>query len=106
MLTPNSFLCYLVATPQHIEFSVVKDELMAIPGVMDVHNLRIWSLTTTRLTMSVHLAIEDINKSLDITQKAARTLNTRFDVKDPTIQIELYSREMEDCDHCQDPVTH
>ena len=35
----------------------MKDSLLSISGVKYVHNLRIWSLTTSKITMSVHLAI-------------------------------------------------
>lgn len=48
--------------------------------------------------------LDDILQSQDILQEASKLMYKRFAIQDSTIQIELYAREMDDCDHCQDPV--
>jgi len=100
----DAFRVLMEGTPQHIDFTEIKDALLSIDGVRYAHNLRIWSLTTTKITMSVHLAIDDIIQSQEILQEASKLMHKRFAIQDSTIQIELYAREMDDCDHCQDPV--
>ncbi|XP_067945824.1 proton-coupled zinc antiporter SLC30A2-like [Watersipora subatra] len=91
------------ATPHHIEFASVKETLLGIENVQNVHNLRIWSLTNSKFTASVHIAIQDVNLSQGIVQEATKVFSKEYDVQDCTIQIEIYSPEMQDCDHCQDP---
>ena len=50
--------------------------------------------------------VDDLNKSQRILTQASRLLKAQYDIDNSTIQIELYSIDMEDCDHCQDPVEH
>ena len=38
-------------------FDEVKDSLQSIDGVIEVHNLRLWSLTVGILSANVHLRI-------------------------------------------------
>ena len=45
------------ATPRGLNFNEVKSSLMDIPGVREIHNLHMWSLTTNKTAVSVHLAI-------------------------------------------------
>ena len=48
---------FLAGTPVGIEYSDVKEKLMAIEGVTAIHDLRIWSLTLNQVVMSAHLAV-------------------------------------------------
>jgi len=49
---------------------------------------------------------DNISRSQEILQEASQLLWKKFDIQDSTIQIESYASEMDDCDHCQDPVDH
>lgn len=44
-------------TPRSLDFDDVKDTLLRLDGVCLLHNLRIWSLTTNKTALSVHLAV-------------------------------------------------
>lgn len=44
-------------TPKGLDFNEVRDALYSIPGVVEVHNLRMWSLTISKTACSVHLAV-------------------------------------------------
>ena len=43
--------------PKGIDFLEVQQTLLEIPGVVTVHNLRIWSLSLDKVALSTHLAI-------------------------------------------------
>ena len=43
--------------PHDINFSVAKDTFLTVPGIVTVHNLRIWGLTTDKTALSAHLVI-------------------------------------------------
>ena len=43
--------------PNGIDFLEVQKTLFNIPGVVKVHNLRIWSLSLNKIALSAHLAI-------------------------------------------------
>ncbi len=51
----------LVGTPRGIDFNLVTMTLKQIPGVTEIHDLRIWSLTTSKIAMSVHLALGELS---------------------------------------------
>ena len=40
-----------------MDFKEVKQSLLSISGVKEIHNLRIWSLTMDKIALSVHLAL-------------------------------------------------
>ena len=49
----------LEATPRHIALGEVERLIAAIPGVSDVHDLHVWTLTSGVVAMSGHAIVED-----------------------------------------------
>ena len=46
-----------------MSFSVVQEAFLSVEGIVAVHNLRIWGLTTDKTALSCHLAISKSTKS-------------------------------------------
>ncbi|CAH8575313.1 unnamed protein product [Schistosoma rodhaini] len=92
------------ATPRGLNFNEVKSSLMDIPGVREIHNLHMWSLTTNKTAVSVHLAIENDSNTQDILKQANHLLKQRYLAHDVTIQLELYVEEMANCYQCKEPL--
>jgi Co/Zn/Cd efflux system component len=40
-----------------VSFTVVQETFMSVEGIVAVHNLRIWGLTTDKTALSAHLAV-------------------------------------------------
>ena len=57
---------YSAGTPRGLHFNDVRTSLKSIKGVTAIHNLRIWSLTTTKIALSVHLALGEYRKRLGL----------------------------------------
>ncbi|CAH8560418.1 unnamed protein product [Schistosoma curassoni] len=91
------------ATPRGLNFNEVKNSLMNINGVKEIHNLHMWSLTTNKTAVSVHLAIENDSNAQEILKQANHLLKQRYLAHDVTIQLELYVKEMADCYQCKEP---
>nr|CAH8853784.1 unnamed protein product [Trichobilharzia regenti] len=91
------------ATPRGLNFNEVKNALIDIPGVKETHNLHIWSLTTNKMAISVHLAIEPNTNPQEILKAANRLLRKRYLAHDVTIQLENYVDEMAICHQCKEP---
>ena len=49
-------------TPKGMNYQFVQHEFYKIPGVKDVHDLRIWSLSMDKLALSIHIAISKQSK--------------------------------------------
>lgn len=90
-------------TPTNISFNEVKDSLSALEGVKEVHNLRIWSLTTSRIALSAHLVVYDSALSHQVMTRACKMLQRSFNIEEATVQVEVYVAQMDDCSHCKLP---
>ncbi|WP_203362977.1 cation diffusion facilitator family transporter [Bacillus sp. REN10] len=75
-------------TPMTIDQAEVKKELEAIDGVIDVHDLHIWTITSGLDTLTCHILIEDNKDSQQILQQAINKIQDKFKIKHTTIQIE------------------
>ena len=75
------------AVPGGVERDDVQDYLASLPGVVEVHDLHIWGLSTTETALTVHLVCDgDTNerKLHDVTHE----LRDRFGIGHATLQIE------------------
>ncbi|WP_372632783.1 cation diffusion facilitator family transporter [Cohnella sp.] len=75
-------------TPATIDQGAVKSALTGIPGVLDVHDLHIWTITSGMESLSCHLLVEDASDQQSILQQAIRTIEEKFKIQHSTIQIE------------------
>ncbi|ESO05532.1 hypothetical protein HELRODRAFT_111080 [Helobdella robusta] len=91
------------AVPTNVPFNQVKEQLRAITGVKEIHNLRIWSLTTTKVALSAHVALENLQQSQQVITQANQMLKDKFNIYESTIQVENYVNGMDDCNKCKEP---
>lgn len=75
-------------TPVTIDQEKVKETLMEIPGVRDVHDLHIWTITSGLDSLSCHLVIQDHRDEQDVLQQAIRKIEEQFKIRHTTLQIE------------------
>lgn len=84
----NTLHILMEGTPVTVNQEEVKATLTEIPGVMDVHDLHIWTITSGLDSLSCHLLISDGADSQTILQQAIRELEEQFKIHHTTIQIE------------------
>ncbi|MDU4695173.1 MAG: cation diffusion facilitator family transporter [Paenibacillus sp.] len=75
-------------SPATIDQSQVKQCLEGIPGVVEVHDLHIWTITSGMDALSCHLMIEDGSQSQIVLQEAISALEKTFHIGHSTIQVE------------------
>jgi len=72
-------------TPMGVKTQKVKEDLMKVPGVIDIHDLHVWSLSVGKSAMSAHI----LSSSPMITlKKATRLMNSKYKIFHTTIQVE------------------
>lgn len=76
------------AVPSGIDRAGVEAWLSALPGVAAVHDLHIWSLSTTQVALTVHLVRPDGGDDDALLMRAAQGLRERFGIAHATMQIE------------------
>ena len=74
--------------PKGISIEDVIAALKELPGVLDAHDLHVWSLTSGRNIATTHLIIEEDADHQRIIDAANRTLASRFAIAHATIQVE------------------
>ena len=78
-------------TPITIDQEKVKEALTEIDGVINIHDLHIWTITSGLDSLSCHILIEDNKDSQEILQQAISKINEKFHIEHTTIQIETSS---------------
>lgn len=71
--------------PRHIDVEQVRAELQAIPEVLDVHDLHVWSLTTGMEVVTVHLSSTAPNAEV---LPAAREVLASHGLDHATVQVD------------------
>jgi len=74
--------------PKGISIEEVTVVLRELPGVLDAHDLHIWSLTSGKNIATTHLVITEDADHQRVIDAANRTLAERFGIQHATIQVE------------------
>ena len=78
----------LEGTPSDVNLSALRQALSRLPGVSDVHDLHVWTLTSGMNAMSAHVVFVDV-AAHDAVLSAVHDLVTReFRIGHVTVQIE------------------
>jgi zinc transporter 2 len=87
-------------SPEEFNVGDFEQELRKIPGVIDIHDLHVWSLSAGKLSMSAHLLSD---KETQCVLKKATKIARVFGVYHTTIQVEAITDEKHfhfvDCKH-------
>ena len=81
------------SAPRHVDLHALRSGLEAIYGVIDVHDLHIWTLTSEMDVAMAHLVISDDVDSHDVLHAAGDHLRTRWGVAHATLQVEPESHQ-------------
>ncbi|MDE3195714.1 MAG: cation transporter, partial [Acidobacteriota bacterium] len=83
----------LEGLPRGLDLGEVKAAIRRVDGVLDVHDLHIWSLGSSSSALSCHVLIEDMppSQSDRILHGLNHVLNDHFHVAHTTIQFEHVS---------------
>jgi cobalt-zinc-cadmium efflux system protein len=76
------------AAPENVDVGAVQTRLGAVPGVCDVHDLHIWTLTSGMDVASAHLSIESGVEVATVLAAARETLHDGFGIDHATLQVE------------------
>lgn len=89
-VTRESLNILLEGLPRGLELKAVTNAMREVDGVVDVHDLHIWSLGSSAHALSCHVLIEDVppSESDCILKSVNGVLATRFHIHHSTIQFE------------------
>jgi cobalt-zinc-cadmium efflux system protein len=82
----------LEATPRGIDMGAVRDHICATPGVVAVHDLHVWTITSGVPVLSAHVVVEDAvfdgAGNANVLDGLSDCLAGHFDVEHCTFQLE------------------
>jgi cobalt-zinc-cadmium efflux system protein len=76
------------AAPEHLDITAVRARLAAVPGVCDVHDLHVWTLTSGMDVASAHLSLEPSAELAAVLDTAREALHDDFHIEHATLQVE------------------
>lgn len=78
----------LQAAPAGLDVDAVRTDLAAIEGVVDVHDLHVWTLTSEMEVASAHLMVSPLADTHAVLDQARAMLIDRHHLRHATLQVE------------------
>jgi cobalt-zinc-cadmium efflux system protein len=80
----------LEGAPRGIDMNEVSQSLKKIDGVVDVHDLHIWTISTGMDALSGHVVVRDqmLSQSAKLLDEINHLLSERYEIRHTTIQLE------------------
>ena len=90
MIVRKTVNVLMEGTPEGVEFEEVDQAMLAIPGVKGVHDLHIWSISSSDLALSAHVVVEDaaLSETGEIINGLKDMLAREFSVGHVTVELE------------------
>lgn len=92
-LVKESVSILMQAVPKGIRLEEVQQTIEEVEGVVKVHDLHVWAVTSGIFTLSAHAVVENGGDIHDVLNGIEDTLKQRFNIEHTTIQLETESRE-------------
>ncbi len=88
LLLRDSVDVLLEATPKGVDLAVVERHIREAPGVVDVHDLHAWTITSGINVVSAHVVLAEDARPGDILDHLGLCLSDDFDINHSTFQLE------------------
>jgi cobalt-zinc-cadmium efflux system protein len=81
------------SAPAHMDVDEMRDAMMGIPGVLEVHDLHVWTITSGLESLSAHVVVREDCYNCDFLAAIRSALHDRFGIHHMTVQIETEAFE-------------
>ena len=94
----NSFvgatIILMEGSPLEFDIERMEKDLLSIQGVIEVHDIHVWSLSVGKLAMSCHLTTTEPQNSLLL---SSELIKKKYNIIHTTIQVELNKKNKKKC---------
>jgi cobalt-zinc-cadmium efflux system protein len=87
-LVRESLDVLMEATPSHVDLEALLAAIRAVPGVVDVHDLHVWTLTSGYHAASAHVDVREDADAHAVLHQLADLSERRFGIAHTTFQLE------------------
>ncbi|MDT8451910.1 MAG: cation diffusion facilitator family transporter [Gammaproteobacteria bacterium] len=81
------------AVPSSVDIPSIRDYLLGLDDVADIHDLHVWPLSTTEIALTVHLVVNRCTLDNDMLCSIQQHLHDRYAIAHSTIQVESVEGE-------------
>lgn len=92
-LTKQATVIFLEAVPKDISTPQVAAELLKIPGVKQIHDLHIWSISSNQVSLSAHILVDKDSSCHSVAKQAKEILQNKFAIKHVTLQLDHLAKK-------------
>ncbi|MDJ0320638.1 cation diffusion facilitator family transporter [Pseudarthrobacter sp. PS3-L1] len=82
----------LEATPKGVDVQMIREHILSVDGVVDVHDIHIWTITSGVPVFSAHIVVNDAvlnaHGADEVLDKLGTCLGSHFDTEHCTFQLE------------------
>jgi len=94
----SSVAVLLESTPADVDLTRLTTTMAGVPGVADVHDLHVWSLSSEMRVLSAHLVLTghpSLEEAQVVGDRVKRAITTPYGIAHSTLELE--------CERCNDP---
>ncbi|MDX8361998.1 cation diffusion facilitator family transporter [Cytobacillus sp. IB215316] len=100
-VTRDSLHILMEGSPPGIDVGDIKEQLLSISHVIDVHDLHVWAISSDFLSLSCHIKIGDCDYYERVLNEATKLLKDKYHINHTTIQIDHLNSECSTSEeHC------
>ncbi len=88
VLLKESINILLEGVPAGINLAKVKESLCEVDGVIDIHDLHVWAITSGKISLTAHVVIDPKYECTNVTSKLREILRSKFEITHSTLQDE------------------
>lgn len=75
-------------TPAHVDLTELRNSMLSVDGVIEVHDIHVWTITSGLDAMSGHVRIDSRAQAEPVLDKLTKVLKDQFGLHHTTIQVE------------------
>lgn len=89
----------LEGTPDHLDINKIKESLLSIIGIQEIHDLHVWNICSGHIVLSAHMVSNagSVIETDQILMSARSILHEEYNINHVTIQIENTVCSQSDC---------
>ncbi|MCZ7527666.1 MAG: cation diffusion facilitator family transporter [Acidimicrobiia bacterium] len=87
-LAGRSLRILLQMAPPDLDVATLEEDLAGLPGVVGVHDLHVWTLTSEMEVASAHLVVGGADETHAVLDRARAVLSDRYGIDHATLQVE------------------
>lgn len=96
-LTRETLHILLEGTPERMDTDALRKDIRGVSGVLDVHDLHVWTLTTGLDSMSAHVLVADASRGPAVARAVRAAIVEKYSLGHVTLEVEDASSDCEKC---------